>query len=124
MEDAFAVKEESLQSCEFPTSLFKLIESVWEGDNDQPLHRFCSLMRKMKVKSFVQEELLLNQELIDEKEMASINLGYAIDLQATRLTFFCHLPESKKWDEASLQEDHILGYAVIVTLKAPDGKKS
>jgi len=121
MEGAFAADVKPLQSCESPISFFQLIESIWEGGNDQPLHRLCSLMRKMKAKSFAREELIANQELNDEKEMASINIGNAITLEATRLTFFCHLPESKRWDDESLKEDHILGYAVIVKLKASNG---
>lgn len=121
MEDAFAVKEESLRSCELPASLFELIESVWEGDNDQPLHRFCSLMRKMKAKSFVQEELILNQELQDEKSMLDVHFGLPINLEATRLTFFCHLTDSKKWNNDDLADNHILGYAIIVKIHLPDG---
>jgi hypothetical protein len=121
MEDAFAVQEESLQSCESPMSFFKLIESVWEGNNDQPLHRFCSLMRKMKARSYVQEYLILNQELQDEKYMLDKYFGTSVNLEATRLTFFCHITESKKWSDENLTGDHILGYAIIVKIHLPDG---
>lgn len=121
MEDAFAAKEESLQSCEPPMSFFELIESVWDGDNSQPLHRFCSLMRKMKAKSFVREDLVLNQELNDEKNMLGVRFGTSINIEAERLTFFCYLPESKNWNDEGLTQDHILGYAIIVKITLPDG---
>ena len=116
MEDAFASKEEPLQSCESPVSLFQLIESVWGGDNSQPLHRFCSLMRKMKAKSFVQEELLANQELADEQEMVAKCFRSPVDTVATRLTFF------SQWADAPLTDENILGYAVVVKIRCPDGK--
>lgn len=117
MRDAFAKKIEKLQSCELQTvSFFELIETIWEGPNDQPFHRFCTLMRKMNALSYVHEELILNQELLDEREMLRINLkSNDVDIIAERLTFFASLPLSLEWgDKKQLPENHILGYAVIV----------
>jgi hypothetical protein len=79
-------------------------------------------MRKMSAKSFAQEQLVLNQELQDEKEMASICIGTPVELEAVRLTFFCCMPESERWDDELLSDAHVLGYAVIVKLKMPDGR--
>lgn len=120
MRDAFAKKIEKLQSCELQTvSFFELIENIWEGPNNQPFHRFCTLMRKMKALSYVREELILNQELLDEREMLRINLNSTdVDLIAERLTFFASLPLSLEWgNKEQLHENHILGYAVIVKVK-------
>jgi hypothetical protein len=116
MKDAFAQKFEKIQPCDPQTiSFFKLIESIWEDPNNQPFHRFCTLMRKMKACSFVREELILNQELLDEREMLQVHLGSNVVFTAERLTFFASLPESLEWsDPKQLPESHILGYAVIV----------
>jgi len=117
MKDAFATKPENLKACD-PSAVgfFDLIESIWEGPNNQPFHRFCTLMRKMRARSYVHEELILNQELLDEQEMLQIHLkSNDVYLTAERLTFFASVPESLEWgDPKHLPESHILGYAVIV----------
>jgi hypothetical protein len=119
MKDAFATDVEKLKPCDPPiVGFFDLIESIWEGSNDQPFHRFCTLMRKMHALSYVHEKLILNQELLDEREMLRVRLGTDVDLTAERLTFFASLPESLEWgDSKQLPESHILGYAVIVKVK-------
>jgi hypothetical protein len=117
MRDAFAKGLKNLEPCDpDAVSFFELIESIWEGPNNQPFHRFCTLMRKMNVYSYVREELILNQELLDEREMLRIRLkSNDVDLTAERLTFFASLPGSREWgDTKQLPESHILGYAVIV----------
>ena len=116
MKDAFAKELKNLEPCDPDAiSFFELIESIWEGLNNQPFHRFCTLMRKMNVRSYVREELILNQELLDEQEMLRIHLKSNVVLAAERLTFFASLPESLEWgDIKQLPESHILGYAVIV----------
>lgn len=125
MENTFATKTELLQPCDPPFSFFELVESIWEGAYHQPFHRLCTLMRKMNARSFLKEELLLNQELEDEKEMAEAQRNQPVDLKAIRLTFFCSLPESLKWDDAELlPENHLLGYTVIVKLKSPSQPQS
>ena len=119
MKDAFAKKPEKLQPCNPKAkSFFDLIESIWEGQNNQPFHRFCTLMRKMHALSYVHEKLILNQELLDEQEMLRIHLKSKVDLTAERLTFFASLPKPQEWDSTKLlPDDHILGYAVIVKVK-------
>lgn len=121
MHNAFATKLEQFQLCEYPTcSFFDLIDSIWKGpeENSYALHRFCTLMRKMHAKSFVQEELILNQELLEEKAMAEEYFNGEVELDAIRLTFFCGSPDLLKWDTPEeVFEKYILGYAVIATLK-------
>ena len=124
MKDAFAKEQKPLESCQAPSfSFYELIDDLWhQGGNPNPLHRLCTLMRKMKVKSFIKEELELNEELLEEQNMAIQRYNQNVGLTATRLTFFRSLPPSSKWDDQELPDDHLLGYAVIATLKLPDDK--
>jgi hypothetical protein len=120
MHNAFATKSEPFQPCEYPIcSFFDLIDSIWKGPKERsyPLHRLCTLMRKMNAKSFLQEKLILNQELLEEKAMAEENFGAEIKLDAVRLTFFCAPNKFLNWDKSEEHlSKHILGYAVIATL--------
>lgn len=123
MKDAFAKKQKLLESCQAPSfSFYQLIDDLWhQGGNSNPLHRLCTLMRKMKVESFIKEELELNDELLEEQNMVTQRYNQKIGLTATRLTFFQSLPPSSKWeDQEELPDDHLLGYAVIATLELPD----
>jgi len=124
MHNAFAAKLERFQPCEYPTcSFFDLIDSIRKGPKESScaLHRFCTLMRKMHAKSFVQEELILNQELLEEKAMVDKYFRGEIQLDATRLTFFSAPPDFLSWDSPEEYfEKHVLGYAVIVTMIMPD----
>ena len=122
MKDGFAKKEKLLESCQAPFSFYQLIDDLWKhGGNPQPMHRLCTLMRKMKVKSFIREELERNEELLAERDMATARCEQNIDLTATRLTFFRSWPPSSKWDDPrELPDDHLLGYAVIATLRLPN----
>ena len=121
MKNAFATEQKLLESCQAPFSFYQLIDDLWhQGRNSHPLHRLCTLMRKMKAKSFIREELELNGELLEEQNMVTERCRQTVDLTATRLTFFRSLPSSSKWDDPDeLPDDHILGYAVIATLKLP-----
>ena len=124
MHNAFATELVPFHSCEYPAcSFFDLIDSIWKGPKEasSPLHRFCTLMRKMNAKSFLQEKLILNQELSEEKEMVEKYFDGEVELEATRLTFFCSPPDFLKWDTSKeIVEKYILGYGVIVTLKSQD----
>ena len=124
MKDAFAKEPKLLKSCQAPFSFYQLVEDLWhQGGNPNPLHRLCTLMRKMKVKSFIKEELELNEELLEEQNMATKRYKKTVGLTAIRLTFFRSLPPSSKWDDQEeLPDDHLLGYAVIVTLELPGDK--
>lgn len=123
MEGAFATKIEKLQSCVLPVSFFSLIESlVHIKGNSRPLHRFCTLMRKMNAQSFVMEELELNEELNNEKEMLQVCTDGPVDYKARRLTFFGSYPTPDDWSNASvLPDEHILGYAVVAQFKLSTG---
>lgn len=126
MKDAFAKEQKPLKSCQAPFSFYQLVEDLWHpksNSGSDPLSRLCTLMRKMKAKSFLREELKLNKELLEERNMAIQRFNQNVILTATRLTFFESLPPSSKWDDPEeLLDDHLLGYAVIVTLELPGGK--
>ena len=65
----------------------------------------------------------LNEELLEEQNMAIQRYNQNVGLTATRLTFFRSLPSSSKWnDPDDLSDDHLLGYAVIATLELPGDK--
>ncbi|MFH1097394.1 MAG: hypothetical protein ABH886_09200 [Candidatus Desantisbacteria bacterium] len=121
MQDAYATEFCELRTAE--CSFFNLIDSIWEGEqwNNAPLHRIFSLMRKMNARSYLQEPLALNTELKEEKEMAEQRCKGAVDLKAIRLSFFCSFPEDDGWkNEKRLPNEHLLGYAVVVSLILPD----
>lgn len=101
MKDAFAKEQKPLESCQAPSfSFYQLIDDLWhQGGNPNPLHRLCTLMRKMKVKSFIREELELNEELLEEQNMAIQRYNQNVGLTATRLTFFRSLSSPLKWDD-------------------------
>ncbi|HEX4083619.1 MAG TPA: hypothetical protein VHY22_01810, partial [Chthoniobacteraceae bacterium] len=94
---------------------FDLIEPTWIGFNNSPLHRICTLMRKMGVKSYVKEELPIIGELADEVTAAKRRVdNRGVQGTASRLTFFRKYPKKGDWWE--LTEVDILGYAVIMKL--------
>lgn len=128
MYNTFAIDTQLLQPCPSPPSFsfFSLIALLWEGEKtlSHPLHRFCTLMRKMQAQSFVHEVLVKNQELQDEEEMASAQYDGRVRVTATRLTFFSSCPGSRQWnDHQELPDDHLLGYAVIATFHLPKRSK-
>lgn len=76
MEDTFAKRREVLKPCGAgDMSFFSLIEDMSRGlrkpgkgqFNVDPLHRLCTMMRKMKTEAVLLEELKLNNELRDER---------------------------------------------------------
>ena len=126
MKDAFAKEQKLLKSCQAPFSFYQLVEDLWHPKSNirsDPMKRLCTLMRKMGVNSFIREELELNKELLEERNMAIQRYNQNVILTATRLTFFESLPPSSKWDNPEeLLDDHLLGYAVIATLELPGDK--
>ena len=72
MKNAFAKELRPLESCQAPFSFYQLVEDLYPESNPHPMRRLCTLMRKMKVKSFIQEELILNEELLEEQNMATV----------------------------------------------------
>ncbi len=123
---AYATGLMDFQTCDPPFSFYEFIDRLMPGEktNRNPLRRLCTLMRKMHARSFLLENLRLNEEMQQEKEMLDRKLGGDIEFVATRLTFFC-IPHDKLSWEVSPEtfEKYVLAYAVIVTFTLPDNHK-
>ena len=101
---------------------FDLIRQECNNSGHLPLHRICSLMRKMGVQCFTREDLVPNQEIQEEQQSAQVRTdGGAVGLSAARFTFFRQLPAQMDWHD--LAEKECLGYAVLVSLTLPDNSK-
>lgn len=119
MHNVFASVKAELTDCAPGFSFFfDLVRKEWTGVNFAPLHRICTLMRKMGVRSLLREELTPDTEIESEIKSAEIRTGGSVKCKAVRFTFFRGLPTSLDWHE--LNADDILGYAVIVTLILPN----
>lgn len=98
-------------------SFYEYIRTKCEGPNSMPLHRVCTLMRKMKARWLVEEDLAENRELRTEFEAIGRRCDGITSCEAKRLTFFADVREgnwrTKQADEA------ILGYVVLVTISFP-----
>jgi len=112
MDGVFAKSEPELIPCGVGYSFFHdLIEPNWP--ENQPLHRLCSLMRKMRAQSFVREDLEPTGEIAEEAQAlrsCSEFSGADISVKATRLSFFRECPGA--WEEVG--EKDFLGYAVVL----------
>lgn len=116
---SYAKTKENLNPCQTPTeqSFFSLIDKIWKGTLPKdPLRRFFTLMRKMKVSSFIKEDIILNEELLYERD--SIQKKYSNHLDeftAIRIScFWTDVSKSTPYDLVHIEKDHLLGYAVIV----------
>lgn len=122
MKDAFALTAPSVVDCRPGFSFFfELIRKECEGIGHLPLHRICSLMRKMGAGCYVREDLVPNQEIEEERQAAAQRTNGAVTVKALRLTFFRELPGSA--DYRHLAGKECLGYVVIVTLTLPNNSK-
>ena len=114
MKDAFAKEQKLLESCQAPFSFYQLVENLWHPKSNiesDPISRLCTLMRKMEAKSFIREELELNEELLEERNMATKRCKQSVGLTATRLTFFRSLPSPSKL--ISLSHLHFLVFFTL-----------
>jgi hypothetical protein len=120
MKGAFSKSTPWLIRCDKGYSFYhNLVERYWPGNG--PLHRLCSLARKMGVRSYVREVLVPTDEIRQEIDAVAAYPDYAgsgITGQAVRLSFFRSLP--KAWQEVTSKD--LLGYAVILELRR-GGKK-
>src|SRR5260221_717589 len=126
MKDAFSANEPTLIDCRPAYTsppgfsfFFDLIRKECNGLSPAPLHRVCSLMRKMGVQCLTREELKANPEIEEEHNAALIRTAGSVNLKALRLTFFRDFPRSKGW--RGLAGKEALGYAVLLGLTLPDG---
>src|SRR5437899_4365355 len=123
MKDAFASTDPRVVDCRPGFSMFfDLIRQECDNCGHLPLHRICSLMRKMGVQSFTREELVPNQEIQEERQSAERRTDNGtVRLSAVRFTFFKGLPANMQWQNLSKTE--CLGYAVLIILILPNKTK-
>ena len=90
MQNAYATNIEPVKDC-IEVHFFEIIDKLWKGKKcaPNPLHRFFTLMRKMRARSFVREKLVPNSELLEEQSMAAKRCnGQVVIISVIRLTFF------------------------------------
>lgn len=99
---------------------FDLVDSEWEGEiTKTPLHRVCSLMRKMDVAFFLREDLLPAGEIAEEVQALALARGEnTLKAEAIRFTFFRAIPGIDDWEGLRSKRDEaekaLLGYAVLL----------
>ncbi|MFX0203218.1 MAG: hypothetical protein ACFFCW_44510 [Candidatus Hodarchaeota archaeon] len=99
-------------------SFYDLIKSVCKGPNPMPLHRVCTLMRKMNAKWLVEESLEETSELSKEFAAVRKRCGKNTDCKATRLSFFADVGKGD-WRHQDCRKG-ILAYVVLITLGFPE----
>jgi len=115
----YAKKDVSLKDCSTSTncSFYDLLESLMpHGFNTAPIHRFFTLMRKMKGKSYLCEELEIGGDIQEEHEMFT-RLYDNINIRADRISVFSCDSDS---DFDHISDEDILGYAIIIKVKQAD----
>lgn len=120
MHDAFAKPSEKIAfvSCgpdDKHSFFFDLIETDWKGN--KPLHRLCSLMRKMKARAYTLEVLEPNAEIRDETVAATVRCDGIVTTTAKRITFFRSYPASTDWHD--IDPNGVLAYAVLLRQDLP-----
>lgn len=122
MHGAFAKNRPVVIPCKVGFSFFfDLIQKEWGSErNVAPIHRICSLMRKMGAASMVREELELNAELQSEVEATKVRTGGDVLPEVVRLSFFReNLKKDDDWHVLIGKE--VLGYVTIAKLTLPNG---
>lgn len=117
----FALNPPVVTGCQSPYSFFlQLVAPLFVSSTSRidPLHRMCSLMRKMGAQCFVTEGLEVDGEIEEERAAASQRTGDHVTAFATRYTFFRATAPAEEWSEFA--NDKVLGYAVVVSLALPD----
>ncbi len=120
MDGVFSATEPLLVGCgEDYSFFFDLIDEEWQGVNVQPIHRICSLMRKLKVTHLCREELIIDGELRQDQEDLSVRIDRPVAFMAVRFSFFRTNETPNDW--RALTSDQLLGYVVIATVNPSEG---
>lgn len=122
MEPWYANSSPVITDCRGSYSFFfDLIAPLFEGQsNPHPLHRLCSLMRKMGVTYLVQETLQSNPAISIEEMALARRLKKKINCRATRITFFRSQSEVIPMEISQVGRDYCLAYVTIVQAYASD----
>src|SRR4029077_5895999 len=100
MQGVHTVADSDLIDCSPGYSFFfDLVRAEYAANNNfAPLHRICTLMRKMHVRSLLRESLELSgAEISAELAAATTRTGGNVTGKAVRFTFFRALPASNNW---------------------------
>src|ERR1700730_17428032 len=109
MQGVFSDGDPQLFDCRPGYSFFfDFIKPECPSPNPAPLHRICSLMRKMGVECATREQLVTNDELAADLTAATVRVGGTAELKARRFTFFRRTPEGGRWQD--LVDEDVLGY--------------
>ena len=121
MHNVFAKSSPIPKKCESSeySFYFDLISPLWENcAAEGAIHRLCSLMRKMGVKTLVEEELEPNIEISNEfEDIEKQTKNKLSERKAIRFSFFSCSCTDKWWEYPA---ESFLGYAVILKAKLPD----
>jgi hypothetical protein len=117
LKDVYAAKYPEIKPTDkkFGFSFFELIKNTCDGVPSLSLHRLCTLVRKMGVKWWIQEELLPNNELRKETEAIKRRCGQTPLFEFIRWSFFDDLSKEKIWSKKASK--NLLAYVVIVKVK-------
>jgi len=106
-------------------SFFQFINKYWYGNyesNDRPLHRLCSLLRKMGVQSAIIEKLNAEDYILIKEEKLALEryFDHTIDVEIFRLSF-CNKKISSE-EELKLIDstNSFLANAIIFNFKIKD----
>lgn len=92
-----------------------LIAKVWAGGPDEvraaPLHRICTLARKMGVRQILSEDALAWPEVADELDALERLDGGVGEVRASALTFLCRPVHEAR----PLVAGDVIGQAILVT---------
>ena len=98
-------------------SFYNFIGRVCKGPNQMPLHRVCTLMRKMNAKWLIEEELEESWELAKEFRAIKERCGERAECAAKRYTFFLDMAGGD-WRKRGTGKK-LLAYLVVVTIGFP-----
>lgn len=115
MRDAYASRCPILKPCGLGARysfFFQFIKRLFSDNwgNNKPLHRLCSLVRKMGVTALTIEDLIPNQEILNEQADLQRFHQRPVRTRARRVSFF--RTTSRDW--RGIPDREFLGYAVVL----------
>lgn len=115
-------------SCVQPFSFYHdFIPNYWAAAATEvaaaPIHRLCTLARKMGVRSFVVEDALERKEVLEEIDyLDEVSPLHAGEVSAAVVTFLS-IDAVEGGDLPTLKPTDVIGQAVLVTYPTQDGRR-
>ena len=114
-----------VMDCSYGKSFFRFIDDFWRAKRIPAIHRLCTLMRKMKARSVIVEEM---EPGLKEWEPVAIELksiekrlGRAVPARVCKLTFVLAEKGAVEAGLDSLRDNDFIGYARVVNLDLGNG---